>query len=330
MLELALAGIILLALAFDFINGFHDSANSIATVVTTKALSIRQALLIAAFFNFIGPFLFGTAVAKTIGTGIVDPQAVTPLLVAAALLGSIVWGIITWYYGIPSSSSHALIGGVLGAGIAALGPQNITLDGLTKIIASLIFSPIAGVVLGFAVMLAILHAVKHMRPEKANGFFKKMQVASSSLVSLSHGTNDAQKTMGIITLALVAFGVQSEFSIPLWVIVLSAVTIAAGTAVGGWRIIKTMGTKIFALRPIHGFAAETTSAAIILGSSLAGAPVSTTHVVSSALFGVAGVQRRGAVRWTVARTILVTWILTIPASALVASAAYAALAAILG
>ena len=325
MIELLFVMVVILALSFDFINGFHDSSNAIATVVLTRALSPAQAVLLSAAFNFIGPFLFGTAVAATIGTGILAPAQVTLYIIMAALLGAIFWGLLTWYFGLPSSSSHAIVGGIFGAGVAAYGTGGIHYEGLTKIILALLISPLVGMVGGMIVMITVLWLARKHEPDQVNGLFRHLQLASSSLISLSHGTNDAQKTMGVITAALVAAGYAETFSVPLWVMIASAAAISIGTAFGGWRIIKTMGTKIVALRPVHGFSAEFSSAITILGASLMGAPVSTTHVVSSSLMGVGSAQGRQHVRWVVVRRILHTWVLTIPMTALIAAATYLAL-----
>jgi len=322
MIELAFVLLVALALFFDFVNGFHDSSNAVATVISTRALSARQAILLSAFFNFVGPFLFGTAVAHTIGTGIVAPEAVTSAVIAAALAGAVAWSLATWYLGIPSSSSHALVGGLAGSVIMAQGVGAVNLSGLLKILASLVISPVFGIAGGFLLMIVLLRVFRRANPAALNNKFKHLQVLSSSAISLSHGTNDAQKTMGVIAAALVTFGYSKEFSIPLWVIGLCALSIALGTMVGGWRIIKTMGGRIVKLRPIHGFSAETSSAAIILASSLFGMPVSTTHVVSSSIMGVGASQRLTSVRWGIARQILVAWFLTLPLSAAMAAFAY--------
>jgi PiT family inorganic phosphate transporter len=314
--------LIFLSLFFDFVNGFHDSSNAIATVILTRALSVKQALFLSASLNFVGPFIFGTAVAHTIGTGIVAPGGITMHLLIAALVGAIAWGLVTWAMGLPSSSSHALIGGITGSAIVAYGLGGVNLAGLTSIFIALVISPIAGIVVGFAMMITMVWIFRKQNPKRVNFVFKNLQLLSSAFVSLSHGTNDAQKTMGIITAGLVAAGMIDGFSVPWWVVVLSATAISLGTLSGGWRIIKTMGTKIVSLRPIHGFCAEFSSAMVILFGSLAGMPLSTTHVVSSSLMGVGSVERIHAVRWIVARKIIWTWLLTIPASAAVAAIAY--------
>jgi PiT family inorganic phosphate transporter len=312
--------VVVFAVLFDYINGFHDTANAIATSVSTRALRPEHAILMSATANFVGA-LTGTAVAKTIASGI----ATTPtgdagqIIVAAALLGAIAWNLLTWRLGIPSSSSHALIGGLIGAVIAASGTAALKPDGIAqKVLIPLITSPILGVALGFFVMVVLLNLFRRVHPQRLNERFRRLQVLSAAYMAFSHGSNDAQKTMGIITLALVAGGVLTEPVVPLWVIVLAATAISLGTAGGGWRIIKTMGQRVVKLDPVHGFAAETTAATIILGASSFGMPVSTTHVISSAIMGVGASDRFSAVRWGVAGNIVVAWVLTIPASGAVA------------
>ncbi len=331
-LTLLLLIVLALAVVFDYINGFHDTANAIATSVSTRALRPDLAILMSATANFVGA-LTGTAVAKTISSGI----ASTPdgdagqIIVAAALVGGITWNLITWRLGIPSSSSHALIGGLIGAVIAASGTGALKLDGiLVKVIVPLVTSPILGVLLGFGIMVVLLNVFKGMHPRKLNDRFRRLQVASAAFMAFSHGSNDAQKTMGIMTLALIAGGVlPHDAHIPLWVIFLAASAISLGTMAGGWRIIRTMGQRVVKLDPIHGFAAETTAATIILGASSFGMPVSTTHVISSAIMGVGSSDRFSAVRWGVAGNIVVAWVLTIPASGLVAWLAWEVLSRVL-
>ncbi|MGZ6213486.1 MAG: anion permease [Candidatus Limnocylindria bacterium] len=319
-----------LAVLFDYINGFHDTANAIATSVSTRALSPRLAIAMSATANFAGA-LTGTAVAKTIGAGLVAPQAEGGLVVAAALAGAIVWNLLTWRLGIPSSSSHALIGGLLGASAAAIGFGAWQIGGiLGKVILPLIGSPIAGFAGGFALMLVIFNLFVRAHPKTMNDRFRRLQVLSAAFMAFSHGSNDAQKTMGVMTLALVSAGIIPEFKVPLWVIILAASAISFGTAVGGWRIIRTMGSKVVKLDPVHGFAAETTAASIIFGASTLGMPVSTTHVISSAILGVGSSDRFRAVHWGVARRIGIAWVLTLPASGLVAALAYLLLHPILG
>jgi len=319
-----------LAVLFDYINGFHDTANAIATSVSTRALSPRVAIAMGATANFVGA-LTGTAVAKTIGAGLIVPQAEGGLVVASALVGAIVWNLVTWRLGIPSSSSHALIGGLLGASAAAIGFGAWQVGGiLGKVILPLVGSPIVGFAGGFALMVVIFNLFRRAHPKTMNDRFRRLQVLSAAFMAFSHGSNDAQKTMGVMTLALVSAGIIPEFKVPLWVIILAAGAISLGTAAGGWRIIRTMGTKVVRLDPVHGFAAETTAATIILGASTLGMPVSTTHVISSAILGVGSSDRFRAVHWGVARRIGIAWVLTLPASGLVAALAYVLLHPILG
>ena len=311
-----------LAVVFDYINGFLDTANAIATSVSTRALSPRMAIAMSASANFVGA-LTGTAVAKTIGAGLIAPQAEGGLVVAAALVGAIVWNLLTWRLGIPSSSSHALIGGLLGASAAAVGFGAWQIGGISgKVILPLIGSPIVGFAVGFGLMVVIFNLFRRAHPKSMNDRFRRMQVVSAAFMAFSHGSNDAQKTMGVMTLALVSAGVLTEFKVPLWVIILAAGAISLGTAAGGWRIIRTMGSKVVKLDPVHGFAAETTAATIIFGASTLGMPVSTTHVISSAILGVGSSDRFRAVHWGVARRIGIAWVLTLPASGLVAALAY--------
>jgi PiT family inorganic phosphate transporter len=310
--------LVALALIFDFLNGFHDSANVVATMISSRAMSPRAALFIAATANFVGPFLFGVAVAKTVGSAVVDPASVTIAVVLAALTSASLWNLITWYFGIPSSSSHALIGGIIGAVIVGSGYQAIKPEGLWIVGMALFFSPILGFVVGMVVMRVTLLAARGATP-KANIFFKVAQIPTAIGLALSHGTNDAQKTMGIITMGLVVLGFQTDFNVPRWVIFASATAIGLGTAFGGWRIIHTLGAKFYRIRPIHSFTSQLTSAAVILGASLTGGPVSTTHVVSTSILGVGAAQRRSQVRWGVMTEILIAWLLTMPATAVVAA-----------
>jgi inorganic phosphate transporter, PiT family len=319
------------AVAFDYINGFHDTANAIATSVSTRALKPEQAILLSATANFVGA-LTGTAVAKTIASGL----ATTPeghagqVIVAAALVGAIVWNLVTWRLGIPSSSSHALIGGLLGAVIIAIGVGAVNLGGVRdKVLFPLVASPIAGIVVGFALMVVLLNVFRRMNPRRLNDRFRRLQVLSASYMAFSHGSNDAQKTMGIITLALFGAGVIPTADVPTWVILIAATAISFGTAAGGWRIIRTMGQRVVKLDPVHGFAAETTAATIILVASHFGMPVSTTHVISSAIMGVGASDRFSAVRWGIAGNIVVAWILTIPVAGFVAGVAFVVLNAVL-
>lgn len=325
---LALIAVIIFALIFDFINGFHDTANAIATVVSTGVLPLWVAISFAALLNFIGAFQ-GTAVAGTIGKGLIDPAGVTQGVVLCGLLGAIFWNLLTWYFGIPSSSSHALVGGLVGASFTRAGGRAVQWDGLVKVVKSLIISPIVGMAIAFVIMILLYWIVRRSKPVVVNRRFRTLQMISSGFMALSHGSNDAQKTMGIITMSLVAYGaVQAEagtFHVPLWVMIACATAMAGGTASGGLRIIKTLGTKIIDLKPIHGFAAETSAAATILTASHFGLPVSTTHVISGAILGVGASHRVSAVRWGVSTRIMWAWVFTIPASALVSSICYYAL-----
>jgi PiT family inorganic phosphate transporter len=318
---LTLLLVIACALAFDFINGFHDAANAVATVVSTGVLPLRTAVVLAAVLNFLGA-LGGTAVAATIGEGLVAPEAVTQMVVLSALLGAIFWNLFTWYFGIPSSSSHALVGGLVGAALARAGGRAIRIGGLVKIVESLVLSPLVGFAIGFLIMLAIFWICRRGRPAQLARGFRQLQVFSAGFMALSHGSNDAQKTMGIITMSLVAFhGAAVEagaFHVPTWVILACAVAMGLGTMTGGTRIIKTMGTRIIDLKPVHGFAAETAAALTILAASHLGLPVSTTHVVSGSIMGVGSSQRVSAVRWGVTARIAWAWVLTIPITALAA------------
>jgi PiT family inorganic phosphate transporter len=312
--------VLVLAVGFDYINGFHDTANAIATSVSTRALRPTHAILMSATANFVGA-LTGTAVAKTIASGIATtpPGDEGQIVVAAALVGAIAWNLITWRLGIPSSSSHALIGGLIGAAIAASGVTSLNGPGIVdKVLFPLVASPILGVVLGFSLMVLLLNVFRRAHPKRINDRFRRLQVISAAYMAFSHGSNDAQKTMGIMTLALVTGGILKDPTVPLPVILLAATAISLGTAAGGWRIIKTMGQKVVKLDPVHGFAAETTAATIIIGASHFGMPVSTTHVISSAIIGVGSSDRFSAVRWGVAGNIVIAWVLTIPASATVA------------
>ena len=316
-----IAILVILALIFDFLNGFHDSANVVATMISSRAMTPRAALFIAASANFVGPFLFGVAVAKTVGSGVAAPEDVAIAVVLAALISSSLWNLVTWYFGIPSSSSHALIGGILGAVLIGSGYQAIRLEGVWAVGSALFLSPIIGFILGLLSMRVVLWAARGATP-KANVFFKTAQIPTAIALALSHGTNDAQKTMGIITLGLVVLGYQDDFVVPWWVILASATAIGMGTAAGGWRIIHTLGGKFYRIRPIHSFTSQLTSAVIILGASLTGGPVSTTHVVSTAILGVGAAQRKSQVRWGVMSNILIAWFLTVPATAIVAVLVY--------
>ncbi len=310
-----------LALVFDFLNGIHDSSNIVATMISSRAIGPRRALTITALAEAAGPFLFGVAVARTIGSEIVADQAVTPSVLIAALVAAITWNLLTWFFGIPSSSSHALIGGIAGATIAGFGLDALKWAGLGKVFLALFVSPLLGLLAGFLLMRVILFLARGATP-RVNWLFKRGQLATSLTLALSHGTNDAQKTMGIITLGLVASGVLPAFDVPLWVIAISAGAIALGTSLGGWRLIRTLGAKFYTIRPVHGFTAQAASASVILGASLLGGPVSTTHVVSSSILGVGSAERLSKVRWGVAGQIVAAWLFTIPMSALLAAGVY--------
>jgi inorganic phosphate transporter, PiT family len=319
---LALLAVIALAVAFDYINGFHDTANAIATSVATRALHPGHAILMATAFNFIGAFA-GTAVAKTIGAGLVDDATTTQAVVAAALIGAITWNLVTWWFGLPSSSSHALIGGLLGATIVAAGIGALKVDGLIgKVLVPMISSPLIGFGGAFLLMLALYWIFRNAKRKPMARIFRRLQVLSAGYMAFSHGSNDAQKTMGIITLALVAAGVIPTIDVPVWVIVISATALSLGTAVGGWRIMRTMGHRVVELEPVHGFAAETTAATVLIGTAYLGMPVSTTHVISSAIMGVGSARGPKGVRWGVARRILLAWVITIPAAGAVAVVAW--------
>ena len=306
--------IVAIGLIFDFINGFHDTANAIATSVATRVLKPGTAVLMAGVLNVVGA-LTGTAVATTIGKGIVPPTVTTQLLVIAALLSAIAWDLVTWHFGIPSSSSHALIFSIVGAGVAAAGWQSIEFGGLTKTFQGLVFSPLLGFLGAFLLMLLLLWILARMRPQLVTRIFGRLQVLSAAWLAFSHGGNDAQKTMGVITMALASYygWTGSQWGVPLWVILAAATSMGLGTAVGGWRIVRTVGFKVVELRPINGFAAETAAAAIIEVASRLGIPVSTTHVISSAILGVGATKRLSAVRWGIAGHIVVAWVVTIPA-----------------
>jgi PiT family inorganic phosphate transporter len=319
---LILLAVLGLAVAFDYINGFHDTANAIATSVSTRALKPHWAIAMSAVANFAGA-LTGTEVAKTIGSGLIDSRAESQVVVIAALIGAIAWNLLTWRLGLPSSSSHALIGGLLGAGAVAAGFGTWNLNGVVgKVLVPLVTSPIAGLLLGFLVMALILNVFRRGHPKLMNDRFRRLQVISAAFMAFSHGSNDAQKTMGVMTLALVTAGVIPEFKVPLPVIIAAATAMSLGTAAGGWRIIRTMGTKVVKLDPVHGFAAETSAASIIIVASHFGMPVSTTHVISSAIMGVGATGRLSAVRWGVARSIAGAWVLTLPAAGLTAAIVY--------
>ena len=318
--------IVAVALIFDFTNGAHDCANAIATVVSTKVVTPRFAVGCAALLNLIGALL-GTEVAKTLGSGIVLPSVVegSHVLVLAALVGAITWNCLTWYFGIPSSSSHALIGGLIGAAMANSGLEGLNLGGIvSKVLVPLVLSPLSGYLVGFLLMWIIYWTFSHVARKTVNRTFRKLQLLSAGFMATSHGLNDAQKTMGIVTLALMIFGYldSSHVEVPLWVKLSCAGAMALGTAIGGWKIVKTMGHRIFKLEPVHGFAAETSASLVIAGASMLGAPVSTTHTISACIFGVGSTKRLSAVRWTVAGQLVVAWVLTLPAAAVVGGISY--------
>ena len=318
--------VILVALVFDYINGFHDAANSIATVVSTRVLKPGQAVVWAAFFNFVAAFVFGTAVASTIGKGMIDINSVTTAVILAGLTGAIVWDLITWYFGLPTSSSHALIGGYAGAGIAKAGTGILIPSGWTKTLIFIVLAPGIGLVLGLTFMTIVFWLFRGFGPSRVDRWFRRLQLVSAALYSLGHGANDAQKTMGIIAGALLAGGVIPEFRIDLWIVLAAHAAIALGTLSGGWRIIHTMGQKITRLQPVGGFAAETAGAVSLFTATWLGVPVSTTHTITGAIVGVGATRRLSAVRWGVAGQIVWAWILTIPASALIAATTFYVLA----
>ena len=305
-------------LVFDFLNGFHDSSNIVATVISSRALRPRTALMLTAFSEMIAPFLFGVAVATTVGKDLIDPESISLNVVIAAVLAAVFWNLFTWFIGIPSSSSHALVGGLLGAAITADGFSIIQIGGLIKILVALLISPPLGLLVGYIFMYITTRLFQNASP-RINAFFKRMQIITSISLALSHGTNDSQKTMGIITLGLVASGYQQTFHVPLWVIALSAGAIGLGTAFGGWRLIRTLGGRIYKIRPVHAFTSQAASAGVILGAALLGGPVSTTQVVSSSIMGAGAAERISKVRWQVAQNMLVTWLLTIPITGIIAA-----------
>ena len=319
---LLVAGLIFVALFFDYINGFHDAANSIATVVSTRVLSPGVAVIWAAFFNFIAAFTFGTAVAKTVGSGMIDLHIVTFSVILGGLAGAIIWDLITWFYGLPTSSSHALVGGYAGAAVAKAGFAAIIPTGWTKTIIFIFLSPLIGLTAGLALMVAIHWIFRWTPPSRVDRWFRRLQLLSAAFFSLNHGANDAQKTMGIIAGVLFAAGYIQTFDIPFWVIIAAHTAIGLGTLAGGWRIIHTMGSKITKLQPVGGFAAETGAAIALLIATQTGVPVSTTHAITGAIVGVGSTRRLSAVRWGVAGQIVWAWILTIPAAFLIAAGSY--------
>jgi PiT family inorganic phosphate transporter len=316
-----LIAVIVLGATFDFLNGIHDSSNVVATMISSRAFSPQVALGVTAVANFFGPFIFGVAVADTIGNGIVTSNLISTQVLLAALASAILWNLLTWYLGFPSSSSHALIGGIVGSVVMAAGWKAIELKGFEKILIALFSSPIIGFVIGF-ILIRLTLLLSWKATPRINGFFKRSQILTGIVLALSHGTNDAQKTMGVITLALVTSGYLKVFAVPNWVILLCASMIALGTSIGGWKLIRTLGGKIYKIRPVDGFASQLSSAIVILGNSLLGGPVSTTQVVSSAIMGVGAGERANKVRWGVAQEIAMAWFFTIPATALFAAGLY--------
>lgn len=317
-----------LALVFDFLNGFHDSSNIVATVISSRAMSPRAALTLAALSEFAGPFLFGVAVATTVGAELLDPAAMQVSIVIAALVAAVFWNLLTWYLGIPSSSSHALLGGLLGAALVGAGVQVVRSAGLVKILLALLLSPVAGLLVGFLVMRLTRWLVRGA-PPRINTAFRVGQIATLLGLGLSHGTNDAQKTMGVITLGMVASGLLDEFVVPLWVIAASAGAIALGAYFGGWRLIRTLGARMYRIRPINGFTSQVTGAGVILGAALLGGPVSTTQVMSSAIVGVGAGERINKVRWNILGDMFLAWLLTIPVTAGLAAVAHLGISALL-
>ena len=315
-------GLILVALFFDYINGFHDAANSIATVVSTRVLSPGKAVVWAAFFNFVAAFTFGTAVATTVGSGLIDIHILTFAVIFGGLVGAILWDLITWYFGLPTSSSHALIGGYAGAAVAKAGFAAIVPGGWTKTIVFIVLSPMIGVAAGLALMTAIFWIFKWTPPSRVDRWFRRLQLLSAAFFSLNHGANDAQKTMGIVAGVLFTAGYIQTFYIPFWVVLMAHAAISLGTLAGGWRIIHTMGSKITKLQPVSGFAAETGAAFALLTATHFGVPVSTTHAITGSIVGVGATRRFSAVRWGVARQILWAWVLTIPAAFLIGAGTF--------
>jgi PiT family inorganic phosphate transporter len=316
-----LIAVVLLTLVFAFLNGVHDSSNVVATMISSRAFSPRVALGVTAVANFLGPFIFGVAVADTIGNDVVDPKTVSATIILAALVSANLWDVATWILGLPSSSSHALVGGIVGAVVIGAGWQEIHLQGLWKVLIPLFTSPLIGFAVGY-LLLKLIVFLSWDATTGINNFFKRSQILTGTALALSHGTNDSQKAMGILALALVAGGVLQTFEIPTWVIIICATMISLGTAIGGWRLIRTLGGKFFKIRPIDGFTSQLSSSLVIIAASLLGGPVSTTQVVSSAIMGAGAAERANKVRWTVAQEIAVAWLLTIPASAAVAAGVY--------
>jgi PiT family inorganic phosphate transporter len=312
------------AVIFDFLNGFHDSSNIVATVIASRALKPRTTLYMTAVAHFVAPFIFGVAVATTVGKGLIEPSAINPNVAIAAAFGAIIWNLITWFIGIPSSSSHALVGGLLGSAILARGVEVVQWGGLLKILTALFISPPLGLLVGYLFMQITLKVFKNATP-KVNELFRRIQILTSLSLALSHGTNDAQKTMGLITLGLITAGYQETFHVPLWVIAVSAGSIALGTALGGWRLITTLGGRIYKIRPVHAFTSQAASAGVIFTAALLGGPVSTTQVVGSAIMGAGAAERLNKVHWHVGQNMLTTWLITIPANMVLAALLYALL-----
>jgi PiT family inorganic phosphate transporter len=313
---LVLILVIIVALVFDYVNGFNDSANAIATCISTRALSIRSAVIMAAVLNLVGA-LISTKVATTIGKGIVNVDSVTQIAIFSGISAAIIWGMITWYFAIPSSSTHALIGGIMGSAVADVGFSSLHWVGIKVIILALVLTPIIGIIIGFTLMIALLWIVRSFPPEKLNKNFRILQIISAAFTAFSHGTADAQKSMGVITMALVSYGALGSFSVPWLVMIACATAMALGTAMGGWRIIKTVGKDFVKLQPIHGFCVQTTAAGVILGATAFGLPTSTSHVITSAILGVGLTKRLSAVNWKIAKNIFWAWILTIPAAGII-------------
>lgn len=316
--------VIIVALIFDYVNGFNDTANAIATCVSTRALSIRAAVIMAAVLNLVGA-LISTKVAATIGKGIVDPENITLIVILAGVSGAIIWGITTWFFAIPSSSSHALIGGIMGASIAHTGFASLHWAGIKIIILALILSPILGIIIGFFFMVILLWTIRNQTPDKLNKEFRKLQIVSAAIMAFSHGTADAQKSMGVITMALISAGILHTFSVPPLVMIACATAMSLGTAIGGWRIIKTVGKDFVKMQPVHGFCVQTAASGIILVASFFGLPTSTTHVITSTILGVGLSKRISAINWKIAANMVWAWILTIPAAAIVSFILYAIL-----
>lgn len=322
-----LPALVALPLLFGFMNGFHDSANIVAAVISSRAMRPRSALLLAAAAVFAGPFLFGVAVARTVGADLLDTSRITPVMVLAALIGSVLWNLGTWYFGIPSSSSHALIGGLVGAAVLAIGPSAVQLIGLLKIILALLISPLLGLAVGFLLLRVALFVLRRASPS-INPQLRRSQIVTLVGLGLSHGSNDGQKTIAVLTLGLVASGVLDGFQVPLWVIAASGAAMSAGIAMGGWRLIRTLGARLYRIRPIHGFISQIAGAGVILGAALLGGPVSTTQVISSSIIGAGAGQRLTQVRWGVLREMAWAWALTIPVSAALSGLAYLSLRAL--